>query len=375
MKTIAILCGRYLPGYKDGGPVRTIINLVDSLGEKYHFVIITSDRDHGDKYPYKGIIYNQANRVGNAEVFYLKEGKFKFSNIRKLTDKADLIYVCGPYNAYAYKTLILKRIGLLKQQVVVASMGSFSKGAFKIKSCKKKIFVDLCKKTGLYQKILWSVTSELEKKDVEDIVGKEANCCIAEDLPRKVSEISITRKGMILKVIFISRISKKKNLLYAMDILNNIKSSIIFDIYGPLEDKEYWGKCQKKLNELPANIQWTYKGMADSEQVINIFSDYDVFLFPTQGENYGHVIFESLAGGCIPVISDQTSWGEIETEKCGRVISLSNFNEFVSEIQKLAEMDRDKLIKTREKANRYAVIKYEESVKDTGYMKIFGLDE
>lgn len=372
MKTIAILCGRYLPGYKDGGPVRTIVNLVNCLGEKYHFVIITSDRDHGDKYPYEGIVYDKANKVGNAEVFYLKDGKFHFSDIRKLTAKADLIYVCGPYNAYAYKTLILNRLGLLKQQVVVASMGSFSKGALKIKSCKKKIFVNLCKKLGLYQNILWSVTSELEKRDVRDVIGKEANCYIAEDLPRKVSEISVSRKSMILKVVFISRISEMKNLLFAIDVISNIKAKIIFDIYGPLEDREYWEKCQKKLNELPSNVQWIYKGMVDSEQVINIFTNYDVFLFPTQGENYGHVIFESLAGGCIPVISDQTSWGEIETVKCGRVIPLSNFNEFVSAIQKLAEMDKDALIKIREKANHYAIKKYEDSIKDTGYVKIFG---
>ena len=372
MKTIAILCGRYLPGYKDGGPVRTIINLVSCLGEKYHFRVITSDRDHGDKYPYEGIIYNKANKVGNADVFYLKDGKFRLSDIRKLTNEADLIYVCGPYNAYAYKTLILKRLGLLKQKVVVASMGSFSKGAFKIKSCKKKLFVNLCKIAGLYQNILWSVTSELEKKDVMDIIGKKANCCIAEDLPRRVSEIPIIRKNTTLKVIFISRISEMKNLLFAIDILNKVKSEIIFDIFGSLEDKEYWRKCKKKLNELPDNIQWNYKGMAESEQVINIFTNYDVFLFPTKGENYGHVIFESLAGGCIPIISDQTSWGDIETEKCGKIIPLSNFNEFVDEIQKLAEMDRDTLVKIRKKANDYAVIKYERAIKDTGYIKIFG---
>ena len=29
-------------------------------------------------------------------------------------------------------------------------------------------------------------------------------------------------------------------------------------------------------------------------------------------KNYGHVIFEALAGGCIPIISDQTPWNDIE---------------------------------------------------------------
>ena len=46
-RRILILNGRYLPGYKDGGPVRSIKNLTDRLGEKYDFRILTVDRDHG----------------------------------------------------------------------------------------------------------------------------------------------------------------------------------------------------------------------------------------------------------------------------------------------------------------------------------------
>ena len=31
MRKILILAGRYLPGYKDGGPLRTLINLTDAV--------------------------------------------------------------------------------------------------------------------------------------------------------------------------------------------------------------------------------------------------------------------------------------------------------------------------------------------------------
>ena len=79
MKKIAILCGRYLPGYKDGGPVRTLINLTNCLGKEYNFIIITNDRDHGDKEPYKGIKYTEPNKVGDAEVWYLKPKGFTFN--------------------------------------------------------------------------------------------------------------------------------------------------------------------------------------------------------------------------------------------------------------------------------------------------------
>ena len=39
MKKILILTGRYLPGHKDGGPLRTLINVTDALGDEYEFYI------------------------------------------------------------------------------------------------------------------------------------------------------------------------------------------------------------------------------------------------------------------------------------------------------------------------------------------------
>lgn len=78
MKKVLILMGRYLPGYKDGGPVRTIKNLTDILGSEYNIRIMCHDRDHGDLECYPNIAVNAYNKIGNASVFYVKNGEFKF---------------------------------------------------------------------------------------------------------------------------------------------------------------------------------------------------------------------------------------------------------------------------------------------------------
>lgn len=372
MKTVAILCGRYLPGYKDGGPVRTLVNLTECLGNRYRFRIITNDRDHGDKQAYPNIVYGKPNRVGMANVFYLKPKGFSFRTIKKLIGNVDIVYVCGPYNNYAYKTMILKRIGVLKKPVIVASMGSFSEGAIAIKNKKKKFFIAICKVLGLYKKITWSVTSELEEQDVKRVIGKNSICVIAEDLPRKINRVKIKKDRTIFKVVFISRISEMKNLLYAIRVLQKVKKNIMFDIYGPIEDVEYWKRCKQELENLPDNIIWEYKGMADSTEIVRVFSGYDVFLFPTKGENYGHVIFEALAGGCIPIISDQTPWLDLERTECGKIIPLSDENEYIKSVEIFADMCPTEIEKMKKKANEYALAKYDESIKNTGYVKIFG---
>lgn len=67
---ILTFVGCYLPGYKGGGPIRTVSNMTDRLGDAYDFRIVTADHDHGDKSPYEGVRPNQWSRVGNAEVYY-----------------------------------------------------------------------------------------------------------------------------------------------------------------------------------------------------------------------------------------------------------------------------------------------------------------
>lgn len=349
-----IIMGRYLPGYKDGGPVRSIKNLTDRLGDEYDFHILTADRDHGDTQSY-AIMYPELklqirdwNVVGKAKVFYVEPGGFDDQTVKMCAENMDLIYMCGCFNDYARTTLRLKKNGEIRCKVVIAAMGLFSPGAFRIKYPKKKAYTILLRGLGYFNNVEWSATDEKEAEDIRRQMGKNAICHLAEDLPRKPEKIThttVSDKGN-LRIIFLSRISKKKNLLLCAKILQGItEGNIIFDIYGNQEDVDYWKECEQELRKLSDNIKWSYKGEADSEKVVDIFSKYDVFLFPTMAENYGHVIFEAMAGGCVPVISDRTPW---DSEKTNNVLSCIKLDDnaesifqFVHELQKYINLSRD----------------------------------
>ena len=90
-KDILIIMGRYLPGYKDGGPIRSIKNLTDYLGNEYNFKILTCDRDHGDEGPYPNIKVNGWNRVGNADIYYVPPKGFRQDLIVYLANYVDLV--------------------------------------------------------------------------------------------------------------------------------------------------------------------------------------------------------------------------------------------------------------------------------------------
>lgn len=376
MKTILIIMGRYLPGYKDGGPVRSIKNLVDRLGDEYDFRILTTDRDHGDHESYPNIRVRDWNQVGAAKVFYVEPDGFDEETVERLAAEAELVYICGCFNDYARTTLKLKKQGKIKCRVVIAAMGLFSPGAFHIKYPKKKAYMILLKRLGYFKNIEWSATSEEEAKDIRREAGKDAVCHLAEDLPRKpenVEHVTQTDAGS-LRVIFLSRISRKKNLLFAAKVLQQVRGDITFDIYGNMEDISYWKECEEELKKLPGNVKWEYKGEADAEQVVKIFAEYDAFLFPTMAENYGHVIFEAMAGGCVPIISDKTPWTEEKMGNCGKVAALDGADAsevFAEIVEKITEMTRQGKQEAADKCIAFAGAYRAEDAEEQ-YRNIFG---
>ena len=93
-----------------------------------------------------------------------------------------------------------------------------------------------------------------------------------------------------LKIIFLSRISPMKNLDFALSIFSSVSAEVQFDIYGPKENLEYWKQCNLQIISRPKNIYINYRGSVLTENIQEVFSNYDLFLFPSRGENYGHVI-------------------------------------------------------------------------------------
>lgn len=374
MNKILILTGRYLPGYKDGGPVRSILNLTEWLGEEYDLRIVCLDRDHGDTVSYANIKINDWNEVGNAKVFYTD--KYTKERIAELSKEVDLVYCCGPYNDYARAAMQLKKQGVIRVPLVVASMGSFSANAFAIKGIKKKAFVTVMKLLGYFDKVIWSVTSEVEEKELKAILGNNQKCIIASDLARKGNvKHKAVKADNELKIVFLSRISRKKNLVVVPAILEKVSKEVklAIDIYGIAEDEEYLKECLENFEKLPNIIEWNYKGEIETDSVMEIFAQHDVFLFPTLGENFGHVIAESLGAGCVPVISDTTPWLDFEEHSCGYVRSLGDLNSFAVALDKLAMTNGEDFERIIQNCYDYIEAKKCKEAEESGYRKIFNV--
>src|SRR5207248_5639580 len=81
---ILIAIESYLPGWKYGGPVRSLSALVEALGDEFRFKIVTRDRDFKEKQAYPDVVPNRWQRVGKADVLYLTPRDLSLRSFQKV---------------------------------------------------------------------------------------------------------------------------------------------------------------------------------------------------------------------------------------------------------------------------------------------------
>lgn len=354
----------YLPGYRAGGPIRTLANMVDRLGDLFDFRIVTLDRDSGDAGPYPAIEPGRWMQVGKAQVMYLPANRVSLSMLvgigRDVTP--DVIYLNSFFDpTFTQRVLWARRLGLLhRAPIVLAPRGEFSLGALKLKRAKKLLYLRGSSLVGLYRHLTWQASSERERADIlRDLPFVQSGDIIeAMDLAPGDDQAhvipSVRKGGAPLQVCFLSRISPMKNLDFALRALARVKADVVFNIYGPKEVPGYWAECEALICAMPANVRVKYERELIPTEVRATLSRHDLFLFPTRGENYGHVIHEALGAGLPVLISDQTPWGEVAERGVGWVHPLSDTDAFAVTIDDYASWGSERVAEHKARAVAYA---------------------
>lgn len=366
-KTILILVGQYLPGFKAGGNIRSIAGLVEGLKDEFDFKIITGDRDLGDTRPFACEPIGRWYEYGPARVLRNPPGPAgAWKMIQALRQESyDVLYINSVWaRMYTMLPLACRWSGLLpRKPIVLAPRGELAQGAFSFKSTRKLLYLKLSAWLGFYRGVIWHASTRLEEADIRRLMGNlpdvDDACfqagnsaaqgqgdygaiAVAKDMHmtlKRTGERKLHKRAGQLRAVFVSRISPKKNLLGALRLLEGLSGEVSFGIYGPAEDAKYWSKCKKVIATLPSNVRVEYMGVIEHEKVWEVFAEHDLFLFPTLSENYGHVIREALSAGCPVVISDQTPWRDLEEPLVGWDIALEDTERFRAVLQQLVDAD------------------------------------
>ena len=338
MKILIVMAG-FFPGKKYGGPPVSVDNFCSLMSEDDCYVV-THNHDKDEHECYTGIQSGKWIDRGNCLVMYLSDDHYCKEKFEKIIQDIcpDIMYLQGLFQECVLPCLQLAKKYNIK--VLLAPRGELCEGAFK-KKYKKIPYILILRLMGLLKNVYYQSTSEEETRSIIKYLDAHDNKVYfltnIPSIPRK-EYLRQKKESGHGKFIFLSRIHSKKNLISAIQYLKDVEGKVSFDIYGPIEENDDWSECQKEIEKLPDNVKVSYCGLVSHDEVHEVFSKYDAFIFPTFSENYGHVIAEALIVGTPVVLGKGTTpWDDING-KAGFVAELNDksaFTEYLNDIIKI----------------------------------------
>ena len=356
--------GQYFrPAFRAGGAARSISNIVDHLGDEFEFWVVCRDRDLGDSSPYD-LETNCWTHLDSHHVHYTTLNMAvlgRFTKIMRSKDW-DAVYV----NSYAspvfsFLARLLHRFGWAgNAPLIVAPRGEFARSALSISPLRKRLMLLSGRILGMHKRPLFQASCEHERQDIMRVIGPSLDRIkVAPDmLPIETLEVPEGKRRRkeqgSLMLSFIARISPIKNLEFLLRAVRACRAKVSLDIYGPIGDENYWIKCQRIIAEMPPNISISEHGAIPREDVPTALVRSNAFVMTTLSENFGHSIFEALDAGVPVLISDQTLWRDLETDKAGFDLALDDPTAFTEVIERWAAMGEAEFDEWRAGARRRA---------------------
>lgn len=347
-EVIVVLYPFFFPGFRAGGPVQSLVNMIVGLHHRYEFKVITTAYDLNRKDCYPGILLNSWNDIGLTtnvivQVWYHSSSRMTPSAMNVILTQArpNTIFVNGLFSSFTNSALWLIKKGFLKRmRIVLSPRGMFQDGALKSGSFKKRIYILLLKFLRISSKVIWHVTNEAERLDVLEKADPKARVIVAENIPKSPIERIVlkTKKPGELSLVYLSLITEKKNLLLLLHVLQNTDTKISLDIYGPIKDKLYWQQCMVMMNAMRDDISVAYRGEINPTEVQSTLQKYHALILLTKGENFGHALFESLSVGRPIITSNYTPWQDLEGGLAGWNVDIHNGHAISKKINDIAGM-------------------------------------
>ena len=183
---------------------------------------------------------------------------------------------------------------------------------------------------------------------------------------------NLKEKG--LKLIYFSRITKKKNLIQTLKILKKFQKNFVLDIYGTIDDPIYWNKCKVIIDQINSlKLKVFYKGVFKRNNLNSILNKYHFSILLSDHENFGHSIIDSLINFTPVITTQNVYWKELENYNIGWNIKKITNHDFVLKILNKCYDNKNNFNLDRYKQNltKYLKVYYKEDQLLSKYFNIF----
>lgn len=342
-KQILIFSDWFLPGYKAGGPIRSLANLVKHLNKDFNIFLVCGDRDYLDTEAYAGIQVNTWIESYGIKLIYLHPKNQEINTCGAIIDRInpDVVYINGVFSkAFSINPLLALKGS--KRKIIVAPRGMLAKGALSIKPFKKMVYLLFARLSGIFSNVTFHATSKQEKSDISRYFPRN-NFVIVPNLSSSGSEKKSKKRKKNqdeINIVSVARIAPEKNIEFALECLKQIQSDIQVKMIfiGSVYDQKYFEKCRQRAATLKERFEISFLGHKNPEEIDSYYKSAHLFFLPTLGENYGHAIVEAIHHNLPVLISDNTPWKNLDEENLGADYPLTDISAFSAYIEKIAHM-------------------------------------
>lgn len=345
---LLLLTDSFHPGYKAGGPARSCLNIAYGLEHQAQINVLTKDRDLGDTQPYPGILPDTwLTPLSTFRVCYCSPSAQRPWSLLRLIrqTQARVLYLNSMFSpVFTVLPLLLLRLGLWSGRVVLAPRGMLKPSALRVKNKKKRLFLAVFRALRVHKHVHFHATNEEEAHEVRYQFGPSATVTVLPNLP----DLALLRQRTVLekspdqplRFCSVARLHPIKNPLLLIRLFQRARFEQPVELHfvGPHEVPDYAAQCVEAARQIPHNVRVFFHGEQPPSATQAILQNAHFFALLTQGENFGHAIYEALALGKPVLISDQTPWRGLAQHQAGWDMALSDEAAMTSAFEKAAGM-------------------------------------
>ena len=161
---------------------------------------------------------------------------------------------------------------------------------------------------------------------------------IIKPAPNIIGHGSAPFRKNIHNLVFVGHITWRKGLDVLLKAMARLKElDLRLDIAGDFdEDSDYFKKIKRIIDENGLERTISFHGRLDPEQISNLYTQADVFVFPSRHETFGMVLVEAMSFG-LPIVASAipTTIEMVENNINGIIYETENVAALVRAIRRL----------------------------------------
>ena len=373
---ILIAIDWYRPAHKAGGPITSIENLVDLLGDEPHleFYVVCGVFDYGEQQPLD-VPQETWVTVGKAQVQYWHPKQLGWKQWMHIyqTLQPDIIHTQGLWSPKFSILPLLVAQRYKRAKIVVSPRGMLTPQALKQKGAMKAGVSFVLKALSAYENVIFHSTNDQETEEIKLFVN-QANTLQMPNVPRNlgaaVEQIIRQKQPNELHWIFVGRISPEKNPLLLLEALQLLEISTKGYFIGGCQSETYRQQFEEKIEALPKQHQVEYVGEKSLEEITEFLGEADVSINTSISENFGHAMAEALSAGVPIIVGPNTPWQNLSEDKSG-VVAEYSVQGFADAMRAMAALDYTEQQAYQEGAKKRFAIQCELSATKAKYLNLY----